>query len=378
MGVIEENVRPAWVEISKNNVIHNFLEVRRAVGKDIKICPVVKANGYGMGALELSKIYLENGADMFAVAILSEAIKLRHVIKDKDILILGYSSEEFFDDAINNNITLTIYDYNHAVKLNETAKNLNKTANIHIKIETGMNRLGFLPIEENAEIIAKINKLKNINIQGAYSHFAKADEKDNSYNNIQFEKFIRFMKILEERGIIIPIKHIANSAAIIGTPQYHLNMVRPGIILTGFYPSDEVNKNKYIFKPCVTLKAKIAYVKTIGANEGVGYGHSYKTTKETVVGTIPLGYADGYSRILSNKAYVIVKGAKCQVLGKVCMDQFMVDLSDVSNPKIGDTAIIYGDGKDGAMTIEDVAKMRNTISYEVLTNLSCRLPRVYV
>ncbi|MDD2494132.1 MAG: alanine racemase [Tissierellia bacterium] len=375
---MNEKLRPAWVEISREKAIHNFMEVRRAVGPNRKICAVVKADSYGMGAIELSKMYVENGVDMLAVAVIGEALELREVIKEKDILVLGYTTEEFFDDAINNNITLTIYNYNHAVKLNEVAGSLNKTANIHIKVETGMNRLGFLPTEKNADIVAKINEMKNLKITGAYTHFARADEKDKSAAKEQARRYLNFMEMLEKRNINIPIKHIANSAAIIDLPEYYLDMVRPGIILSGFYPSDEVNKNEYIFKPCVTLKARLANVKELEAGEGIGYGHLYKTTGKIVVGTIPLGYADGYSRLLSNKGYVVIKGTKCNILGKVCMDQFMVDLTNVDNPQIGDEVIVYGDGTDGAMTAEDVANMRGTISYEVLTNLGKRLPRKYV
>jgi len=376
---MNEKLRPAWVEVNREKAIHNFLEVRRAVGPDRKICAVVKADSYGMGSLELSKMYLENGVDMFAVAVIGEAFELREKIIDKDILVLGFTSEEFYDDAIENNITLTIYDYNHAVRLNEAAKKLHKKAKIHIKIETGMNRLGFLPTAENADKIASIAKFENIKIEGVFSHQAKADEKDKTTAHMQADRFIKFMGMLEERNVEIPIKHIANSATIIELPEYYFDMVRPGIILSGFYPSDEVDTEKYIFKICVTLKAKVANVKTIDAGESVGYGHLYRADKPVVVGTIPLGYADGYSRLLSNKGYVVVKGVKCPILGKICMDQFMVELSNVENPQIGDVATVYGDGTDGAMTAEDVANMRGTISYEVLTNLAVkRLPKIYV
>lgn len=373
-----EKIRPAWVEVNRKKAIHNFLEVRRAVGPNVKICAVVKADSYGMGSVELSKMYLENGVDMFAVAVISEAFELRQEIKDKDILVLGYTPEEFYDDAINNNITLTVYNYELAEKLNTVAKSLNKKAKIHIKVETGMNRLGFLPTEENADKVAAIAKMGNIAIEGAFSHQAKADEKDKTTAHKQAGRFISFMKMLEEKNVTIPIKHIANSATIIDLPEYYFDMVRPGIILSGFYPSDEVNMDEYKFEICVTLKARVANVKTIEAGEGIGYGHLFNTEKTTVVGTIPLGYADGYSRLLSNKGYIVVKGVKCPILGKVCMDQFMVDLSGVENPQIGDEAIIYGDGTDGAMTAEDVANMRGTISYEVLTNLGKRLPKIYV
>ncbi len=375
---MNEKIRPAWVEVNRKKAIHNFLEVRRAVGPNVKICAVVKADSYGMGSVELSKMYLENGVDMFAVAVISEAFELRQEIKDKDILVLGYTPEEFYADAINNNITLTVYNYELAEKLNIVAKDLNKKAKVHIKVETGMNRLGFLPTEENADKVAAIAKMDNITVEGAFSHQAKADEKDKTTAHKQAGRFISFMKMLEERNVTIPIKHIANSATIIDLPEYYFDMVRPGIILSGFYPSDEVNMDEYKFEICVTLKARVANVKTIEAGEGVGYGHLFSTEKPTVIGTIPLGYADGYSRLLSNKGYIIVKGIKCPILGKVCMDQFMIDLSGVENPQIGDEAIIYGDGTGGAMTAKDVANMRGTISYEVLTNLGKRLPKIYV
>ncbi|HPX00036.1 MAG TPA: alanine racemase [Sedimentibacter sp.] len=372
-------LRPAWVEVNREKAIHNFLEVRRAVGPNVKICAVVKADSYGMCSMELSKMYLENGVDMFAVAVIGEAFELREEIKDKDILVLGFTSEEFYEDAIENNITLTVYNYDHAVRLNQTAKKLNKKAKIHIKVETGMNRLGFLPTEENADKIADIAKMENIAIEGAFSHQAKANERDKTTAHMQAGRFIKFMGMLEERNVKIPVKHIANSATIIEMPEYYFDMVRPGIILSGFYPSDEVDTEKLKFKICVTLKAKVANVKTIDAGEGVGYGHLYRADKPVVVGTIPIGYADGYSRLLSNKGYVVINGVKCPILGKVCMDQFMVDLSNVENPQIGDVAILYGDGTDGAMTAEDVANMRGTISYEVLTNLAVkRLPKIYI
>lgn len=375
---MNEKIRPAWVEINREKAIHNLLEVRRAVGQNRKICAVVKADSYGMGSIEMSKMYLKNGVDMFAVAVIGEALELRGEIEGIDILVLGYTTEEYFEDAINNDITLTIYNYEHAAKLNAAAKKMNRVAKIHIKVETGMNRLGFLPTEENADLVALISTMDNVKIQGAYTHFARADEKDKTAAQLQAKRYFSFIDMLEKRDVTIPIKHIANSAAIIDLPEYYLDMVRPGIILSGFYPSNEVNMNEYIFKPCVTLKARLANVKELEAGEGIGYGHLFKTTGKTIVGTIPLGYADGYSRLFSNNGYVVIKGVKCQILGKVCMDQFMVDLSNVNNPQIGDEVIVYGDGTDGAMTAEDAANVRKTISYEVLTNLGKRLPRKYV
>jgi len=331
-----------------------------------------------MGSIELSKLYVESGVDMLAVAILSEALEIRDKIIDTNILVLGYTPDDLFEDAIKNNITLTIYTYEQAYNLNEIAKKFDKKANIHIKIETGMNRLGFITLSENADKIKDIHDLSNINIEGIYTHFARADEKDKSTAHMQMKAFSYFIDLLEQRNVNIPIKHAANSAAIIDLPEYTFDMVRPGIILLGFYPSDEVNKDNLKIEPCITLKAKLANVKTVPINTGISYGHTFKTKKTTVIGTVPLGYADGFSRSLSNNYYVVVKGKKCLLLGRICMDQFMIDLTNVDNPQIGDEVIIYGNGHDAALSIDDVAKMRSTISYEVASTLSYRLPRKYI
>lgn len=378
---MEEKIRAAWVEIDTKMALRNFEQIKKRVrenGKDTKVCAVVKANSYGMGSVELSKLYAENGADMLAVAILSEAFEIRDKIKDIDILVMGYTPDSLFEDAVLNNITLTIYTYEQAYNLNEVAKRLDKTAKIHIKIETGMNRLGFITIPENADIIKDIYALSNINIEGIFTHFARADEKDKSTAHMQMKAFLYFMDLLEQKNVNIPIKHAANSAAIIDLPEYHFDMVRPGIILLGFYPSDDVNKDNLRIEPCITLKAKLTNVKTVPVNTGISYGHTFKAKKTTVIGTVPIGYADGFARSLSNNYYVMVKGKKCLLVGRVCMDQFMIDLTNVDNPQIGDEVIVYGNSHDGALSIDDVAKMRSTISYEVASTLSYRLPRKYI
>jgi len=378
---MENKIRAAWVEIDTKMAIKNFERIKKRArenNKDTKICAVVKANSYGMGSVELSKLYVENGVDMLAVAILSEALEIRDKIIDTNILVLGYTPDDLFEDTIKNNITLTIYTYEQAYNLNEIAKKFDIKANIHIKIETGMNRLGFITLFENADKIKDIHDLSNINIEGIYTHFARADEKDKSTAHMQMKAFSYFIDLLEQRNVNIPIKHAANSAAIIDLPEYTFDMVRPGIILLGFYPSDEVNKDNLKIEPCITLKAKLANVKTVPINTGISYGHTFKTKKTTVIGTVPLGYADGFSRSLSNNYYVVVKGKKCLLLGRICMDQFMIDLTNVDNPQIGDEVIIYGNGHDAALSIDDVAKMRSTISYEVASTLSYRLPRKYI
>lgn len=371
-------VRPAWVEVDLDKSLNNLNEVKRVVGSNVKVCPVIKANAYGLGSIKIAEEYEKLGVDMFAVAVLSEGIELRKKIKSTPILVLGYTPEYLFEEAVEKDITLTIYNYNHAVELSKTAAKLNKTAKLHIKIETGMNRLGFLPTEENADKIVDISKLENIEIEGMYTHFAKADEEDKTTACKQAQRFEEFDKKLKQRNIDIPIKHAANSAAIIDLPQYYYDMVRPGIMLTGSYPSEEVNKKNVNLKMPAALKAKIANIKTIDKGNGVGYGHTFIAQSKTVVGTLPLGYADGFNRGLSQKIYVMYKGQKCPLIGRICMDQCMIDITNVENPQIGDEVLIYGDRNTGAYTQDDIANIIGTISYEVLTSLSRRLPRVYV
>lgn len=378
---MEEKMRSAWVEIDIRKATRNFEEIKKLVqrdNKDRKVCAVVKANSYGMGAVELSKLYVKSGVDMLAVAVITEALEIRENIKDIGILILGYTPDSFFDDAIKNNITLTIYTYEQAQKLNEVASLLGKKAKVHIKVETGMNRLGFLTTEENADKVKQISELSNIYIEGVFTHFARADEKDKAFTHSQAKAFLYFNELLKKRDLDIPIKHAANSATIIDLPEYYFDMVRPGIILLGFYPSNDVNKENLKIESCITLKANLVNVKTIPENSGISYGHTYKTKKTTVVGTIPLGYADGFARSLSNNFYVMVRGQKCLLVGRVCMDQIMIDLTNINNPSIGDEVILYGNGYDGALSIDDVATIRNTISYEVASTLSNRLPRKYI
>lgn len=369
-------IRPAWVEVDINNSLNNINEVKRITGK--KVCAVIKANAYGLGVINIAKEYLKNGVDYFAVAVLSEATELRKEIKDLPILVLGYTPEYLFEEAIEKDIVLTIYNYEHAIELSKVAVKLGKTANIHIKVDSGMSRIGFLPKEESIDDIIAISELDNISIEGIYTHFAKADEENKDSTNRQATRFEKVIRDLHERGLEIPIKHAANSATIIDSPEYYYDMVRPGIILTGSYPSDEVKKENMNLKIVGSLKAKIANVKTIDEGEGVGYGHKFVADKKTVVGTLPLGYADGFFRNLSQKIHVMYKGVKCPLIGRICMDQCMIDLTNVEDPHIGDEVTIYGDKESGACTQDDIANIVGTISYEVLTSLSRRLPRVYV
>jgi len=375
MNALDE-IRPAWAEINLDNLAHNIREVRRLTRKDAMVTAVIKANGYGHGAPEIAKTFLENGADRLAVAVLSEAIELRKSGITAPILILGYTPPTLFDKVVEYDIIQTIYNYNDAKALSEVAGKLNKKATIHIKIDSGMGRIGFLPNDDSVEEIIKISKLPNIYVEGMFTHFAKADYKDKSYTKTQFERFSWVAKKLEERGLNIPIKHVSNSAAIIDMPELNLDMVRAGIIIYGLKPSDEVQLDKIDLKPAMALKARISHVKTVPKGTGISYGQIFVTERESKIATIPIGYADGFCRLLTGKAEVSVKGKRAKIVGKICMDQCMIDVTDIEDVKVGDEVVIFG-YEEGHPHVDELAEKLGTINYEVVCMVSRRVPRVY-
>ncbi len=370
-------LRPVWAEINLDNLAHNVREVRRLIGSDFLITAIVKADGYGHGAVQIGEILLQSGADRFAVSTLSEAIQMRKYYQSTPILILGYTPDEFVEDIIKFNIIQTIYTYDQAQIISEKAKELNKKAIIHIKIDTGMHRLGMKVEDRTIDIIKKIIKLPNIYVEGIFSHFAVADEEDKSFSYEQAEKFKYICDKLEADGINIPIKHLSNSAGIIDLPEMNCNMVRAGIMLYGLYPSNEVDKSKVHLREVMSLKAKISHIKEIEAGEGVSYGLIYKTKKRTQVATLPLGYADGYTRMLTNKAEVLVKGNKVPVVGRICMDQCMIDITGIEANR-GDIVILFGNDGENSITVDEIANKLGTSNYEVVCMISKRVPRVYV
>lgn len=376
MDTLDE-VRPVWAEINLDNLAHNMREVKKSVKKGTLITAVVKANAYGHGAVKAAKTFLENGADRLAVATLSEAIELREANIDVPILILGYTPISQFDLAIKYDITQAIYNLESAKAFSKAAENLNKKGTIHIKVDSGMGRIGFLPKDESIDDIIEISKLPNVNVEGIFTHFAKADETDKKYTTFQYDKFMYVVNELEKRGLSIPIKHVSNSAAIIDIPDYNLNMVRAGIMLYGYYPSDEVNKDKVKLLPAMSLKAKVSNVKTVPKGTGISYGWIYITEKESKIATIPIGYADGFTRMLSSKTEAYIKGKRVPIVGRICMDQCMMDVTQLDDVKIGDEVVLFGYEK-GALDADDIAKKLNTISYEILCMVGRRVPRVYV
>lgn len=374
-----KNIRPAWVEINLDNLTHNIKETKKLIKKDTLLTAVVKANGYGHDSVEVSRVFLENGADRLAVATLSEAIELRNGgIKDTPILILGYTPNSQFGELFKYNIIPTLYSYEQSELLSKTALNRNQTFKIHIKIDTGMRRLGFESNEDSIEQILKISQLPNIEIEGIFTHFAKADEKDKDFTKLQFERFNKITNDLENKGLKIPIKHVSNSAAIIDLPEYNLDMVRAGIMLYGLYPSDDVDKKRADLKIAMSLKSKLSHMKIVEKNEGISYGHIYTTDKKTKIGTIPIGYADGFTRILSNNIKLTIKNKKVDLVGRICMDQSMVDLSTIIDANIGDIVTIFSDGQKNTNSIDDIAHKLGTINYEVVCMVAKRVPRVFL
>ncbi len=367
--------RPTWAEININNLRENFRNIKKLLKEDTKICGVIKANAYGHGSLQVARTLIEEGVDYLAVATLEEAIELRNNKIDKPILCLGYIKEEDFDEALEKDIEITIYSYEAAERLSEKSVSLKKQSNIHIKLDTGMSRLGFQIEDKSVDEIERIYNLPNVNIVGIYTHFALADEKDKSFTQSQFEKFMYIVKKLEERSIPIPIKHVCNSAGIMDCPQYHLNMVRSGIILYGHYPSDDVKKEILPLKPVMTLKSTISHVKTLPPGRGISYGQKYETSEYTQIATLPIGYADGFTRMLSGKAEVKIENHLVPVVGRICMDQCMIKVQDI-NVNVGDEVKIFGEDDD--IKIERFAEALGTINYEMLCMVSRRIPRVYM
>lgn len=365
-----------WAEIDLNAVEHNIREIRRITNESSKIMAVVKADAYGHGVLNVANVLLKNGADMLGVADMDEAIELRVNGFSEDILILGYCEQSRLKDGVYYGITMTVCSYEFAKQISDTAVKAGKTAKIHIKIDTGMSRIGFYYQEHDGSIeeIKRIFGLPNLLVEGIFTHFATSDEADKSYTNRQFELFCEICDRLAKEGYPIAVRHCSNSGAIIDCPQMHLDMVRAGIILYGYYPSDEVDKDKLSLIPAMTLKSTVVQVKEVGKGAGISYGKTVVTERPMRIATIPIGYADGYPRSLSNKGLVEINGHMAQIIGRVCMDQCMIDVSDLPEVKRGDQVTLFGKGQVSADTI---AKIRGTIHYEVLCDVKRRVPRIY-
>ena len=374
---MEKIMRPVWSEINLDAIAHNTKNIKKLIG-DKELIAIVKADCYGHGAIDVVPTLLENGASRLAVAMLTEGIELRENNINAPIVILGYTPLYLGEELINYDIEQTVYDLDYAKELSKIALSLNKKAKIHIAIDTGMGRIGFLPCDNTVKIINEIYNLDGLEIIGVFSHFSTSDEEEKSYANEQLLKFTKVMADLKTLAIDIPLKHISNSGAIIDMPETYLNGVRPGIILYGYYPSNEVSKDNLSIKPALTLKAKISHVKELDKDMYISYGKTFKTNKKTIVATLPIGYGDGYPRALGENAKIIVNGKFAKIIGRICMDQCMIDVTDIENVKAEDDVIILGEEGNFKFNADDMAEALGTINYEILCRIKSRIPRVYI
>ncbi len=359
-------------------IAYNIKNIREKTDVNSGIIGIIKADAYGHGSVETAKVLLENGADWLAVAVVDEGLNLRKNGITAPILLLGYTPELRLSDVINNGFIQTVYSYETAKKLSETAVSLGKTAVIHIKIDTGMGRIGYRVNEESADEIVKISKLPNIDVNGMFTHFSTADEADKQYTIEQYDKFVKMNDMLEERGLHIQIKHASNSAAIIDFDNMMFNMVRPGIILYGAYPSDEVKKENLSIRPAMSIKTHVSYVKDVDKGDSVSYGRKYIASEKRRIATIPVGYADGFIRAYAKGGKVLIRGEYAPIVGRICMDQFMVDVTDIDDVKVNDEVVLMGRQGDKEISADFIASVLDTINYEVFCTLSKRVPRQYI
>ncbi len=365
-----------WCEVNLDTIYENFIKYRNLVGKDTKIMAVIKADAYGHGAIPCAE-KLQGVTDYFAVAFADEAIDLRENNITAPILILGYSPKTTAKTIVEQDITATVYDIDCAKELSKEAKKQDKTAKIHIKIDTGMSRIGFIwDSPETINQITEISKLENIETEGIFTHFATADEEDCTFTNLQFRRFMSIVNTLEKSGVKFKIKHCCNSAGAMRFPDMHLDMVRIGIGLYGCYPS-EFNYNLDL-APAMSMKTRVVNVKTVKKGDSVSYGATFTAKEDMKVATISVGYADGYLRTLSDKASVLVNGRYAKILGRICMDLCMIDVSDVNNISVGDEVLLFGTKDDGILPVSQLASISETISYEILCGMAKRVPRIYI
>ena len=353
-------------------ISHNVAAIRRKIGDQKGLMAVVKADGYGHGAVEVSRTALRSGADSLAVAIPEEAQQLREAGIEAPILVLGLIQPDEAWKVVNSRSDQTVSSIALLEALDWEAGKASTQVNVHVKVETGLGRIGLEP-HDAAPFLRRARTYRNLKIAGLFSHFSAADERDKTFSRHQLQLFEEAMREIEQAGIELPQRHMANSAATLDLPESYYDVVRPGLIIYGLYPSAEVSHSINV-KPAMTLKTRICYLKTVPPGTPISYGRTFVTRKQTRVATLPLGYGDGYRRALANKGEVLVRGRRVPVIGRICMDMCMIDVSDVPDVQAGDEAIVFGAG----LPAEEVAAKIGTINYEVVTTVGKRVPRVYV
>lgn len=365
----------AFREIDLSAIEHNFNELSKRINPQAKKCAVIKADAYGHGAAEVAKL-LENKVDYFAVAAAEEAFELREKGINAPVLILAYTHPDLYGELIEKDITATVYSCEDACLLNDKAKALGKKAKVHIAVDTGMSRIGFDTSENSAEEIRKITELPHIFTEGIFSHYAKADFKDKTHAKEQTKLFDAFIDKLSLKGVDIPVKHLFNSAAILAFENKY-DMVRMGVALYGINPFEEEEADIELI-PAMTVKTHIIHLHTVEKGTGVGYGHLYVAKEKRTIATLSIGYADGFNRVLSGKGYVLIKGKKAPIAGKVCMDIVMVDVTDIENLKVGDEAVIIGKSGEYEISADDFGKMCGSFAYEALSTFMPRVKKIQV
>lgn len=376
----KDAIRAAWAEINITNLDFNIKKIKEKVGPGKKITGVIKADAYGHGAVKVATVLRANGIDSFGVATLSEAVRLRKAgFVLEEIVILGLTPDPYIDTIVEHRLTPVVCDFKNAEAISNAAKKANIIISGLVAVDTGMGRIGYDP-ENSASIddIRMMQSLPNFKIQGLMSHFATADAADKTYTTVQEQRFMVFYKKLINAGVNIPCRTIANSAAVMEIASTHYEMVRPGIILYGCYPSSEVDKSQLELRPVMSVKANITHLKKVPAGNSISYGRKFTTKQDSIIATIPLGYADGFPRPYSSKGKVIVNGVFAPIAGNICMDQCMIDVTHVPYPRLGDEVTIMG--KDGIYEIlaDDIATATGTINYEIVCAFGQRLPKVYV
>ncbi len=372
---MELDSRPVWVEIHLERIAHNLAEVRKRVGPSPEIMAVVKADAYGHGASYVAGAALEAGASRLAVAYIEEGVYLRQQGFQVPIQAMAGLLPQQIDLALEWDITMSLGDLQMAQEVSSRARANKKEAIVHIKVDTGMGRYG-IPTGQS-EMVRDIYRLPELFVEGVFTHMATADELDKSFSREQFKRFAAIIQELKTEGLEIPLRHVSNSATVIDLPEMALDLVRPGIMMYGLWPSQEVKKDVVFLKPVLEWKALVAQVKELPAGHPVSYGRTYHTPGKARVALLPVGYADGYSRSLSNKGYVLIRGQRAPIRGRVCMDQFVVDVTRIPNVKVNDEAVLIGVQGEQSIDAHDLAQIQRTINYEVVATIGKRVPRFY-
>lgn len=367
--------RPAWAEIDLDAIEHNIRQIRLLIGNQVELLAVVKANAYGHGALPVAKTAIKAGANRLGVAIVDEGVQLRRAGTKHPILVLGYVPPWQADDAVGQDLAVTVNTWQSALALSARASSLGREARIHVKVDTGLGRYGLLP-DEVLKFVRGLLTLPGLRLEGLWTHFATADEENKVYTLQQLAEYHEVLKSLNDAGISIPCRHAANSAATLEMPEAHLDMVRCGIAIYGLYPSAEVG-HAIALQPAMSLKARAARVRELPAGSSVSYGRKFVADRPTLVALVPFGYADGFDRGLSSIGSVLVRGRRAPVIGRVCMDQFVVNVQDVPDAAQDDEVVIIGRQGDEEITADEVALAAATINYEIACGVSARVPRLY-